>query len=384
MIRFVRGLCACILLVLPTLVQAAEPVWRGTLGTAAIAVELDPQSDTVFGRYFYTRHLSDITLEGQRSGTTLRVREPGEDDAKGPEWVLDTSTAGELRGEWVGVDGRRLPIRLSRFSAAKVNDRERLKLLRDDPYEYLRIAALRLEPGVAQTVGAYRLQWFEEPRTKVALFQVVSGYPEAERQRVNDRLRERQWQQISNAMECLGNPRAEEYDLTTTLRRIDATIISVSLSASYYCGGAHPDFGDAPLNIDPRTGSVLELEDVLWLGKGVPPRFEGATEKAFLEYRDNVLGPWLQVTMAKRYPNDVEPTEDYDCDYTDPQVWKFVSWYVRDDGLYLGPSFARAARNCEYPEWSVLPWQDIARHPGRVRIGPHARQSPIKPPSPKH
>src|SRR6185436_10572292 len=110
--------------------------------------------------------------------------------------------------------------------------------------------------------------------------------------------------------------------------------------------------------------------DVLWLGKGEPPRSEGPSEKAFFEYRNDVLGPWLASRMVKLYPKEVAPTDEDGCDYTDPEVWKFVSWYVLDDGLYLGPSFARVIRMCEYPEWSVLPWQDVARHPGRIRIGP--------------
>ena len=379
MIRLATRMCACLLLILPSLGLSAEPVWRGTLGAAAIVVELDPQ--TANGRYFYTRHLGDIRLEGKRTGVTLRLQESGGDDAWAHEWVLDASTPGELRGEWMGVDGRCLPIRLSRFDAGKINDRERTELLRDAPYEYLRISALRLKPGVLQTVGDYHLQWFEEPRTKVALFQVVSGYPEAQRQRVNQLLRASQWKHVSAAMGCVADPDGE-YELTSTLRRIDATILSVSLFASYNCGGAHPDFGDGPLNIDPRTGRVLALEDVLWLGKGVPPHSEGATEKAFFEYRNEVLGPWLQAVMAKRHPKDVKPAGEGECDYTDPEIWKYVSWYVLDDGLYLGPSFARVIRNCEYPAWSVLPWQDVARHPGQVRIGPPQASSTPSAPKP--
>lgn len=359
--------------------HAGEVVWRGTLGTAAVVVELDPKGEPASGRYFYTRYLRDIALESSASagaaGNTLRLQETAEGDAKPAEWTLDTSTAGELRGDWVGADGRRLPIRLTRFDAGKERDAERAKLLQDDPYEYLRSAKLRLDPGRVQTVGNYRLQWFQEPHTQVELFQVLSGYPDAVRQRINRVLRERHWQQVSDAMGCVAESNGD-YQSTTTLRRIDANILSVSVFASYYCGGAHPDYGDSPINIDPRTGRALELEDVLWLGKGTPPRFDGPTEDAYFKYRDDTLGPWLASMMAKRHPKDVEDMEG--CDYTDPEVWKFVSWYALDDGLYFGPSFARAARNCEYPEWSVLPWKDIALHPGRVRIRPAAAKPAAK------
>lgn len=361
------SLVVCLAAVVLPAAQAAEPVWRGTVGTAAVVMELDPQAEPLAGRYFYTRHLRDIALEGGRSSATVRLREPGEGDAKAAEWVVDTSITGELRGDWIGSDGRHLPIRLKRFDGAGVRDRERAQLLRDDPYEYLRSAELRLEPGVLETVGNYRLQWFAEPHTRVSLFQVVSGYPDAMRLRVNRVLRARHWQLVSDALGCVSESNGD-YQSTATLRRIDASILSVSLFASYYCGGAHPDFGDSPLNLDPRTGRELDLEDVLWLGKGTPPRSEGPTEAAYFRYRSELLGPWLAAMMAKRHPKEIVDN-GADCDYTDPEVWKYVSWYVRDDGMYFGPSFARAMRNCEYPEWPVLPWQDIERHPGRVHVG---------------
>ena len=355
--------------------HAAGPVWRGTVGDAAVVVELDPQGEPVSGRYFYTRYLRDITLESAEPGKTLHLHEKAEGDTKAAEWMLDTSTTGELHGDWSGADGRHLPIRLTRFDATKVRDPERAQLLHDNPYEYLRIAKLRLEPGVLQTVGDYRLQWFDEPHTEVSLFQVVSGYPDTVRLRINRVLRARHWQMVNDAIGCVSESNGD-YQSTATLRRIDARILSVSLFASYYCGGAHPDFGDSPLNLDPRTGRELDLEDVLWLGKGTPPRSNGPTEDAYFKYRDETLGPWLAAMMARRHPKDVVDSEA-DCDYTDPEVWKYVSWYVRDDGLYFGPSFARAARNCEYPEWPVLPWKDIERHAGRVHIGPaEARAKP--------
>lgn len=376
--RLVRSLwiLACLAAGVPiAAARAAEQVWRGTIGTATVVVELDPQAEPANGRYFYTRHLRDIRLESVDSGKALRLHEAAAGEAKA-EWALDSSNAGELRGEWIGADGRRLPIRLTRFDAAKGRDPDRAKLLHDSPYESLRSATLRLDPGRVETIGNYRVQWFVEPHTLVSLFQVVSGYPDATRQRINRVLRERHWRQISDAMGCVAESNGD-YEATTTLRRIDATILSVSVFASYYCGGAHPDYGDSPINIDPRTGRELDLEDVLWLGKGTPPRSNGPTEDAFFKYRNEKLAPWLASMMAKRHPNEIEDTES-DCDYTDPEVWKYVSWYARDDGLYLGPSFARAARNCEYPEWSVLPWKDIARHPGRVHIGPAAVKSSSK------
>lgn len=352
-----RGLAALVLALAALPALAAGTVWRGTVGASRVVVELPAEGDALDGRYFYERHRRDIALEGRREGTTLRLHEESGD------WTLDASRRDVLAGEWAGGE-RRLPVRLERY-AGTVGD-ERASLAKDDAYGYLRIAALKLAPGRLQTVGAYRLQWYAEPATGVALFRVVDGFDAATRDRLNRVLAKRQWSEIAAAAECRAMENGD-YEVTTTLRRISPSILSVSLFASYNCGGAHPDFGDSALNVDPRSGRELELEDVLWLGRGTPPRIDGPTGSAFFAYREKVLAPWLLRAMTRRHPAAMDAGED-ECDYADPEVWEFPSWYATDAGLYLGPSFARAARACEYPDWSVLPWRDVDAHPGRVRV----------------
>lgn len=342
---------------LPSL--AADRVWRGTIGTAPVVVELSVAEGGAYGRYFYERHRRDIPLEGRRDGAALHLHE-----ASG-EWTLRPSSGDGFAGEWVGGNGRRLPVQLARFRTGTVTG-ERAALARDNPFGYLRTAALKLQRGRLEARGAYRLQWYVEPSTEVALFRVVAGYDEATRGRLNRMLASRHWQEIAAAAECRAME-SGEYDVTTTLRRIAPTLLSVSVFSSFSCGGAHPDFGDSPINIDPRTGRALDLEDVLWLGRGAPPRMQGATQDAFFSYRDKTLAPWLAKAMARLHPREVAGDE---CEFSDPVVWRFPSWYATDAGLYIGPSFPRVARACEYPEWSVLPWREVRAHPGSVRVAP--------------
>ncbi|GAB6197447.1 DUF3298 domain-containing protein [Lysobacter xanthus] len=352
-----------LLLSCSALAHADDAVWQGTIGTASVVVELPVDDDTVYGRYFYTRHRRDIPIEGRREAGVLHLKEDSGD------WTLHAADAGALAGEWTGRDGRRLPVHLTH--ARTPPDPDRAALAAHDLYAAWRIDTLRLRPARLQTVGAYRLQWYDEPTTDVELFQVVGGYGPAERARLNRLLRDRHWSLVASAAECRSMD-GGEYDTTTTLRRIAPEILSVSLFASWSCGGAHPDFGDDPLNVDPRTGRVLDLEDVLWLGTGTPPRMDGATQQAFFDYRDAVLAPWLARAMARHHPAEMRRQEDDadGCAYADAELWKFPSWYATDAGLYVGPSFPRVVRSCEYPEWSVLPWREVRAHPGAVRIAP--------------
>ena len=78
------------------------------------------------------------------------------------------------------------------------------KLYRDDPYSYLRLADLKLQAGRKQTVLGHTVQWWQQPAAKLAMFEILDGYPEAERPGFNAILRNRLWQETGGDFECKG------------------------------------------------------------------------------------------------------------------------------------------------------------------------------------
>jgi hypothetical protein len=50
------------------------------------------------------------------------------------------------------------------------------------------------------------------------------------------------------------------------------------------------------------------------------------------------------------------------CNYAEPDVWNFPNWYFTDEGLYLGAYFGRAARSCDEPEWSIIPYRVLKNY----------------------
>ena len=104
-------------------------------------------------------------------------------------------------------------------------------------------------------------------------------------------------------------------DVTPTF--ISPSVISLNISTSYDCGGAHPDFGDSPLNIDVKTGHPLSLEDVLWVGEGQPilhaDRYRGgdqplteAEDAARSKYQREIFKPWLIKQLTALYPDEMK------------------------------------------------------------------------------
>ncbi|HUH56882.1 MAG TPA: hypothetical protein VLZ32_14230 [Rhodanobacter sp.] len=370
-----------------------KAVYGGMLGHQAIVMELGSgDGDGLDGRYFYRRHHRDLLLT-DRTGTADHVHlfEGSDDDSPRPEIDLVRQPDGHWTGTWRSPQGKTLALTLQPAivppPAADAPDY--LKQLRlKDPYEYLRLSGLTLHAGPRTTFMGHTLQWWTEADSKITLFDIVDGYPDDQRRRLNGVLMDRLWNEVSSFYACMAGASGHgegDYEQTVTPHLMTPSLFSVSLLTSYDCGGAHPDFGDGPLNLDARTARPLTLEDILWLGKGMPFHYNDSEDDApaadgepnsvdfdaFSAYRTKSLSPWLAQQFATLYPAKMTSgnADEDECGYDDPSVWEFPSWHMETGGLFIGPSFARVARVCEAnDDWSLLPWAVVKQHPGRLRL----------------
>jgi hypothetical protein len=367
--------------------EEGRRVFTGTLGKMPIVLELNTtQQDEVTGRYFYEKYHRDLELSGSLQDSTLNLVEGNNrygDDKPLPTLKLE-ETANGWQGEWQSPQGKKLPVKLAEaklpaptsatlpFVAALPND---------EPYEYLRLQGLKLKPAKKENFMGYELQWWTEPETKISLFSVESGLSKDDQQRVNQQLLGRLWNEVISYHSCqLRGGENVEFMQQAEPKMISPAVVSLNISTSYYCGGAHPDFGDSPLNIDVKTGHPLSLEDVLWVGEGKPllhaerdslgdkPLSEAESDARY-RYVSKELVPWVIQQFTALYPTEMKkPAQDDDCDFTDESIWGTTPWYFTDKGLYLGAYFARVQRSCDRPDWSILPYSVVKQHPGAVKL----------------
>lgn len=367
--------------------EEGRRVFTGTLGKMPIVLELNTtQQDEVTGRYFYEKYHRDLELSGSLQDSTLNLVEGNNrygDDKPLPTLKLE-ETANGWQGEWQSPQGKKLPVKLAEaklpaptsatlpFVAALPND---------EPYEYLRLQGLKLKPAKKENFMGYDLQWWTEPETKISLFSVESGLSKDDQQRVNQQLLGRLWNEVISYHSCqLRGGENVEFMQQAEPKMISPAVVSLNISTSYYCGGAHPDFGDSPLNIDVKTGHPLSLEDVLWVGEGKPllhaerdslgdkPLSEAESDARY-RYVSKELVPWVIQQFTALYPTEMKkPAQDDDCDFTDESIWGTTPWYFTDKGLYLGAYFARVQRSCDRPDWSILPYSIVKQHPGAVEL----------------
>lgn len=366
-----------------------QRVFTGTLGKTPIVLELNTQQqDEVVGRYFYEKYHRDLLLSGTLHEGTLSLIE-GE-NRYGEEQPLPTlkleETADGLQGEWQSPKGKKLPVKLveAKVPAPTSTTLPFIATLQhSNPYEYLRLQGLKLKAAKKEHFMGYELQWWTEPETTISLFSIESGLPKDERQQVNQQLLARLWQEVIRYHGCLMQGGVNtDFLQQVEPKLISPAVVSLNVSTSYYCGGAHPDFGDSPLNIDVKTGHPLSLGDVLWAGEGAPilhadrdspgdQPLSTAQSDAYSTYQREVLVPWLIKQFTTLHPNEMKkPAEGDDnaCDYSDESIWGYSHWYFTESGLYLSPYFARVARACDAPDWSILPYSLVKQHPGAVKL----------------
>ncbi|MFJ2714903.1 hypothetical protein ACIOZM_29245 [Pseudomonas sp. NPDC087346] len=381
--------CAAVLFSLTPSVHADDGrrVFTGTLGKMPIVVELNTtQQDEVTGRYFYEKYHRDLPLSGALQNSTLTLTEGN--NRYGDDKPLSTlkleETGNGWQGEWQSPKGKKLPVKLTEaklpaptsatlpFIAALPNG---------EPYEYLRLLGLKLKPAKKENFMGYDLQWWTEPETKISLFSVESGLSKDDQQRVNQQLLGRLWNEVISYHGCqLQGGENVEFMQQAEPKMISPAVVSLNISTSYYCGGAHPDFGDSPLNIDVKTGHPLSLEDVFWVGKGTPilhaerdspgdkPLSEAESDARY-QYESKELVPWVIKQFTALYPTEMKkPTGDDDCNFQDESIWGTSPWYFTEKGLYLGAYFARVQRSCDSPDWSILPYSVVKQHPGAVKL----------------
>lgn len=380
-VYFFAGLALSVTL-LPT-AAFADPgqVYNGTLGRTPIVVELDTHKPgQIEGRYYYEKYRKDLGLYGKQNGASLELFEGTQwrKNDKTPQWVLQTQGDG-WQGEWSGPNGKRYPITLKpvAIQAPKADAEPGWQAIyAKSPYDYLRVQSLKLTAGKRETFDGHELQWWQEPLSKVSMPEILSGYPEEERARLNRQLREQLWTGVVGYHECVANTGTgdADYNQHVTPNLMTPGVVSIGILTSYDCGGAHPDVVQDQLNLDAHSGDVLTLEDVLWVGQGKPFHYADGDPRSntdfgqWSDYRARTLAPWLTKQLTAIAPKEMDPQNagEADCNYADESVWHFATFRFTDKGLAFEPSFNSPV--CGGVDWAVLPYELVAAHPGGHKV----------------
>ncbi|CAN7143072.1 hypothetical protein LJR225_000070 [Phenylobacterium sp. LjRoot225] len=333
---------------------APARVYVGTVGAAAVVMQLEPDAQRVSGAYFYRRARLDIGLDGSDRDGVLELSA----DTTGDKLSLRPSGPGYV-GVLTTAKGRTLPVALRVAAPGAASRLPANAPATPDLYERLRLSGLSLRPQKVQKIGRRTIRWYVEPLSGLSLFRIERGYAPAAMAEMNRAMAREQWDYVRDYFACPGadgGPGVESAAATDVY--LSDAHVSYAWRSAWSCArAAHPDFGMMGRAFDARTGRELSLDDVLKFWPAPAPK---ADTEAWYDYRTKVFAPGLVTLLARFHPAEMAPpTEGEDCDYSDPQVWNFPAWRMTAKGLYVGAYFPRVARSCDTPDWSVIPYSGL-------------------------
>jgi hypothetical protein len=329
-----------------------EQIYEGAVGNLPIVLSLDAADGSVSGKYFYKSKRFDILLEGEAHGRSLQL----ESRWTGDKFKLSPSTDG-YAGSLTTEKGKSFPVELHK--AQPVIPGNLPADLPDglDDYEKARLAGLALSAQKIEKLGDRSLEWYVEPLSQISLFRLEGGYPAPTVAAINKSLAQIQWRNVSNYFSCAdssGGPGAQ-----SSFRErpyLSDAFVSFAISESWDCAGAaHPDFGVEGHSFETKTGHEISLDELLHFGKAQAPK---ENTDPWYEYRGKTFAPGIVALLKRLHPKQMAPHKD-GCNYDQSDVWSFPAWFLTDKGLYVGASFPRYMRDCDNPDWSVVPYSAL-------------------------
>ncbi|HEY5771921.1 MAG TPA: hypothetical protein VIS75_04800 [Chitinophagaceae bacterium] len=339
---------------------------EGKIDKYPIVMEIQIYDSACTIKYFYTNQLKDILLEGtvdNKGKIKVTTEDPEENKINKEQFEL-TKTSSGYTGSWISGK-KRLPVNLKEANLEKFkNQYEHLPKIKElkkaDAYSFIKIASFDFVLDSTSINGNVQISWYHEKYSGFILPRIKNGYSNPILEKINSILLEKHLQESMFSLDCLSAQNGE-YESNTEYIFSTKYLLSINVNTSYYCGGAHPDFGSEGLNFDTQTGELLKLDNIFWFTNTNPPEENSGD---WYDYRDTFSAKVVEI-FKNLYPEQMKSTgddsDDY-CDYTDESVWDFPNWYFTDKGLYLGAVFARVARSCDSPEWSVIPYKQLKKY----------------------
>jgi hypothetical protein len=347
-------------------------IYKGTIGKFPIWLNLEytDANGEIYGTYFYQSQGLDIPFLGTMKGNQLTFRAGSRFlEDKDLELFKLLKKGKNLSGEWL-YKGKKLKVLLTVTDPLKTTHpyatNPAFKELKLTGIEHIRTSLAQFQALDSATTlkNGVVLQWYKEKHWESVLFRVAKGLPDATMKWLNYQLEAVQIASFSNFGSCgMRGDDGDGWNTSLTDYFINSDFCSLEIFDDYYCGGAHPDFSSQEFNFDLQHLKKLETEDLLQF-PGVVRQNELNFDE-WAEYR-TVYAEHILSYLRELYPEEFPDIDEESaaaeeiCDYGSADVWQFSGLRITPQGFKVGAYFYRAARSCDDPEWSYIPFETVA------------------------
>lgn len=345
---------------------------KGTLGKSEIymsftdyTMDYSNENEISDVLYFYKKSLKDIVLRGTKNDNTFTFYFDQEDEKFKEKFSLTMDENKNFTGTWEAQDGKKLNVTLLPISTDQLNNpfthQDFIKKMKEtDPYNYAKSSFLTFQNDSISTFNTKHFQWISETHASTYGFLLGDNFDSIIRKKQNEFLEKTI---LENALDQLSCASEWEYssgngiEYTIKLTYLDENLLGFKIFSSFYCGGAHPDFGSEGFLLNLSSGKRYDIDEIVAFDSSVVMYSEEPDNfTEFAEYKEKYFAPHL-VQMMKEIQHFESPGNEEECDYTDPENWNFVSWSYEENGIAFIPIFARVLRSCE--EEFIIPFEKL-------------------------
>lgn len=334
---------------------------EGNIGKSKIYLSIQENENDLSASYFYQSSLKDIVLDGTRNTTNFILEfKDSSTDKINEKFDLVKLENGNFKGFWINSKSKKIAIDLKPINFSEYKTPASFTL--ENETDKIKIAFLQFKEESITTYNGKQFVWYSEKHCNSKFFRLGSNFPEKTKSIINPILTTIHLQNTLAQLNC-----SSRFEYNTgigienniTVNFLNSNVLGFQIFSSWDCGGAHPDFGGNGYLLDLNNGKQYELDEIIAFDKSATTEKKGGFE-AFSNYREKHFAPKLFSLINEKEHFKKPENEGEDCDYTDLDIWDFVSWNYTEKGIEFTPYFARVARSCEEP--FLVPFSKLEKY----------------------
>lgn len=359
-------------LLLFSTLNANDTIWQGTIGKSKIYMYLpcepakeydEKKNDCGYGEYFYVSQLQSIKMEtalspSEKYAVRLQVLHSMEEDATSEEAFSLNYKNGMLVGRWESKKSKALTVKLQRYKIKKPS-----QYLEEDYYR-IREKYMEFKRGKVEKFAPQKkeLVWIKETKSGVDMFRLGNGFSAKSRKKLNPIF---DASHTADSIAYLTCSSRWDYGsgmeaLSNEVTYLSTDLLGYSNFMSYFCGGAHPDFGTSYLLYDLHNGKRYRLEDIVVFSKNMPKHTEKYS-RDWSNYANGIQAETLRALAFKAAGMKLKAQKQSD-DMYDPYAlshWQYMDWSYEKKGIRFFLNFCTAAR-CFRGDSYLIPFKLLA------------------------
>ncbi|MFG6685646.1 hypothetical protein ACGK9U_03625 [Mariniflexile sp. HNIBRBA6329] len=329
---------------------------EGTIDNREIIMEIRNVEGYYSGRYCFRDKKKSIYLQVEYDSIAftfnlLRSNLKTKNQESFEQIVITEDSLHNWFGEQRTPDGKihqvfLRPIKINQSEPHSIkNEKIKEKL---SPYNYCLLSDIKYESTSIQKLKkGIKIEWLTETGSKIKLFRVVEGFSESRMVKINNYLEQFYINDILNGYSY------ENFENEINISYFTPNILSMVESTKSYTSNTKENTSVMYLTLDLKTLKKLNLEDLLWLGEGTPPRNES---REYFKYRGEVFEKKIEKYIHSSYAKEINNSK---CDYSNEKTFRFPDFYLSKKGIVLMLNHYKLSDECKKQTWAVLRYNDF-------------------------